>query len=37
MLAPCGLNLYFYIVFMDHVQKKILNINNKTNKNLDDF
>jgi hypothetical protein len=22
MLAPYGLNLYFYILFMDHVQEK---------------
>jgi hypothetical protein len=30
MLAPSGLNLHFYIFFMDHVQKQIININNKT-------
>jgi hypothetical protein len=37
MLAPCGLNLYFYIFFMDHVVKKIININNRTKENLDNF
>jgi hypothetical protein len=29
-LAPCGLNLQFYIFFMDHVQKRIININTNT-------
>jgi hypothetical protein len=37
MLARCNLNLYFYIFFMDHVQKKIININKKRNKTLDNF
>jgi len=36
MLAPRGLNLYIYIFFMDHVEKKIININNKAKNYLDD-
>jgi hypothetical protein len=37
MLAPCDLNLYFYIVFHGPYAKKIININDKIDKNLDDF
>jgi hypothetical protein len=37
MLAPCGLNLHLYIFFKDYVQKQIININNKTKENLNNF
>jgi hypothetical protein len=35
MLAPCGLNLHFYIFFHGPCAKKFININTKTKKKFE--